>query len=284
MRALAIVLLIASPAVARAQAPGETPESSPATASAPPALDAIDVAGHQPLGERAFFTGTALTAPSGTVEVSGRILDDHNEGYLVDIAIGLARGTELWLETGVTPSAIGPTPFSQDQGTYDTQAIGLEQVIARGSHWQLAAEASLRRSHPTLYFAPTTTMTLSNGAEPQAAPGADYVVAGTLYGTVCFDLRCRVAMTAAATLVDDLSSSTGTVSVFSASANVGGDHLRGLAEVLATPDQPSGTIRSMLLLGARYGWTHLAIEGGFAFGTDDDDTGTSLLLGMSARL
>jgi hypothetical protein len=266
MRALVIALVVASPAVALAQAPGEM--------FAPPPIDtppAIDAATRQPLADRAFFTGTALTTPSGTADVSGRVA--IGAGYLVDVSVGLGRGTELWLEGGQTTTPLGSSPFAEGSGpVYDTQAIGLKQVLARGSRWQVAAEVSLRRTNATVYEAPVSS------------PNADYFVAGTLYASACFDVRCRVAITAAGALIDDLGSSSGTMPLLSASANVGGDHLRGLAEVLATPDQASGTIRSMLLLGARYGWTHLAIEGGLAFGTDDEDAGTAPFLGVSARI
>jgi hypothetical protein len=282
MRALAIALVLTFSTVALAQAPGETFTLPASDASTD--LDAIEIATHQPLSERAFLTGTALTVPSGTAEVSGRMA--IGAGYLVDVAIGLGRGTELWLEAGQTAAPFGSSPFSGDGSSpVNTQAIGLKQVFAHGSRWQIAGEASLRRSSLTLYETPVTG-TLSNAAPAISSPSsdADYFLAGTLYATGCFDARCRVAITAAGTLVDELSSSSGVMPIFSATANVGGEHLRGLAEVIATPDQASGTIRSMLLFGGRYGWTHVAIEGGVVLGTDDEDTGVAPFVGVSTRL
>jgi hypothetical protein len=282
MRALVIALLLASSAAARAQAPGDTPAMTfaPPDTVAPP-VDATEALAHQPLAERALFTGTALTTPSSTADVSARAV--LGAGYVVDAAIGLGRTTELWVEAGQTRTLGMTSPLSSYGGPQlGTQALGLKQVLARNDRWQIAVEASLRRSDVVVYATPA-----SNGMPPfvpSSPSSSDILIGAAAYASVCVDARCRALVTATGSALWNTAWGSTAVPFFSASAIVGGDHLRGLAEMLATPDQSNGTIRSMLLLGARYGWTHFAIEGGVAVGTDDEDSGIAPLLGISARL
>ena len=270
MRAVLCGVLGFASSAAYAEPPGETPVNE--TPVAPPAVaapDPIAVAAEQPLAERAIALGTALTVPSGTVEVSSRYILGVG---VVDASIGVGRTTEVWLEAG--------------GGAVATQAIGVKQVLARGARWQLALEGSVRRVVIANQVAPGgLDMPVPQGNPAQISDVTDVFSVGVI-GSACIDAGCHVLASVAGNVsaVNGPYLTSNTMWLGAASVIAGSGHWHGVVEVMAMPNPGDGTIESMMFVGGRLGGRRLAVELGVTIGTDDQDSGITPTAGLAARL
>jgi hypothetical protein len=183
--------------------------------------------------------------PSGELDASIRATA---VGGLADAAIGLARGTELWLEGGGASSD-------------STLAIGLKQVIARGGAWRLALEASARRlsEQGTSPYQPLGTLNFG----PAISGSADTFGLAAI-GSVCVN-ECRVFVSGgvAGAVMPGAGEQPSAALLYAwLAASAGTDRVRGLAEISAFPSADADMFG---VIGVRATWRHVALEGGIGY-------------------
>ena len=206
--------------------------------------DPIDTLASSPLAERGIVLGTALTVPTGEVELSARTVIVAGEAT---VAIGLAPTTELWVD-----AALG-TALDH------TYAVGLKQVIVHRGTWQLALEGTARRitEYDSNPYDPVGTLSFG----PTLGGRAD-AFGLTAIASACAD-DCHALFTGGVTAAVMPSSSAQNAALFYAwiDASYGREHVRGIVELAAVP----GVGGAFGMLGLRAGWRHVAFDVGLGY-------------------
>ncbi len=205
--------------------------------------DPIDTLASSPLAERGLALGTALTVPAGDVELSGRTVLIAGEA---NVAIGLGRTTELWVD-----AAIGV-------GADHTYALGLKQVIVHRPSWQLAVEGAARRitEYDADPYDPVGTLSFA------PANGRADAFSLAVIASVCAD-DCHALFTGGVSAAVMPGSGQSAALFYGwLDASYGGAHVRGIFELAAFPVFDGHAIG---VLGLRAGWRHVAFDVGLGY-------------------
>ncbi|HEY1548703.1 MAG TPA: hypothetical protein VGG28_12830 [Kofleriaceae bacterium] len=206
--------------------------------------DPIDTLSSTPLAERGLALGTALTVPAGDVELSGRSIFVAADA---DVAIGLGRGTELWVEGAIGTAAD------------HSYALGLKQVIAHRHSWQLALEGAVRRitEYDSNPYDPVGTLSFG----PVTSGRADAFALSAIASACAAD--CRALFTGGVTAAI-MPGADESAALFYGwlDASYGSGHVRGIFELAAFPVFEGHVVGTA---GARFTWRHVAFEVGLGW-------------------
>lgn len=265
MRTWPLALVLVAGAAAADPATVAVPAPAAAAAATPTGVDAR---ARRPGTERGYIFASALTPPSGSVEVDVRALT-AGVGVL-DVEAGITSTTALTAEAGLIP----------DSG--NTLATEIEQVFARTNRVRVAVLGTLRQvNQQQVYYAPVGA---GGGPMPLVTPfDAGNTQATNLLGlggvgTACLDAPCQVEVTAGAQALIPLGGGSA-VGVGWGDLSVGNQSIRAVGELITIGD--SGAIG---LLGLRGEWTHVALDGAVTIvPTSTDSNAPMIYLGLGVR-